>query len=147
MPWLSCRYSYNQGVVLDGLLQLAAVTDRPELIDTAKRIADAALRTLSDANGVLREQCEPECTSDGAQFKGIFVRYLYKLYRATQEPRYRDFLIANARSAWMQARDPATNLVGVSWAGPYRYRSGQAAVTQTAALDLFNTLQGIKMEG
>jgi len=78
-------WSYNQGVLLGGLIQLASALNDPSLIDTAKRIADAALSTLVDEDGVLVEHCEPECTADGSQFKGIFVRYLARLYRVTKE--------------------------------------------------------------
>jgi hypothetical protein len=63
------------------------------------------------------------------------------------QPRYRDFLITNARSAWVNGRDPATNRVGVRWAGPFTPRRLSEGVTQTAALDLFNALQGIKLYG
>lgn len=63
------------------------------------------------------------------------------------QPRYRDFIATNARSAWVNGRDPANNRIGVSWAGPYTPRRLSEGVTQTASLDLFNALNALKLYG
>ncbi len=70
-------WTYNQGVILGGLVDLYKTTGFGLYLTQAVAIADAATTTLIDTNGVLREPCEPSsCGGDGPQFKGIFIRYL-----------------------------------------------------------------------
>ena len=64
------RRSYNQGVILGALSQLARATNDDSYITTAKTIADAAIANLTDANGVLHDPCEPNCGADGSQVRG-----------------------------------------------------------------------------
>ena len=71
-------WSYNQGVILGGLLQYSnlSANDSGTAISTAKTIASAAITKLSDANGILTEVCDPTCNLGAAQFKGVFMRNL-----------------------------------------------------------------------
>ncbi|HMI26049.1 MAG TPA: glycoside hydrolase family 76 protein, partial [Streptosporangiaceae bacterium] len=71
-------WTYNQGVILGGLAP----------------------------GGILAEPCESGaiCNEDQAQFKGIFVRYLYDFWRHSRQPGYRGFILANANSLWDHAR-------------------------------------------
>lgn len=112
----------------------------------AVRIADAAISTLVDGNGILRDPCEQEgqgCGQDGPQFKGIFVRYLSLLaHRLGQEglgparyTRYQQFVLTNADVLWRNNRLPALNAFGLHWSGPV---DSTDAARQTAALDAFN---------
>jgi predicted alpha-1,6-mannanase (GH76 family) len=63
-------WSYNQGVILGGLVELSRATGDPEYLSEATAIAEAAIEALSE-DGVLHESCEPnDCGGDGPQFKG-----------------------------------------------------------------------------
>src|SRR5439155_23470222 len=68
------------------------------------------------------EPCEDrDCPGkDTPQFKGIFIRYLAQLYRATGRPAYLDFLFRNAHSVWFNEDRKSTRLnsshVAISYA-------------------------------
>lgn len=63
-------WSYNQGVVLGGLVELSRATGNSEYLSEATSIAEAAIEALSE-DGILHESCEPnDCGGDGSQFKG-----------------------------------------------------------------------------
>jgi predicted alpha-1,6-mannanase (GH76 family) len=67
-------WSYNQGVILGGLVELSrALPDDSSYLRSANDIATAALKVLTDLNGILHDPCEPNCGADCPQFKGIFV--------------------------------------------------------------------------
>jgi predicted alpha-1,6-mannanase (GH76 family) len=95
-------WTYNQGVLIGGLVELYHLTGDEMLIAQARTIADASIRLLVDENGVLREPCELSynCGADGPQFKGIFMRHLRALYDVTAEPRYMAFITHNAEAIW-----------------------------------------------
>lgn len=127
-------WTYNQGVIIGGLVTLAAIEGDASLLATAKQIADAAISTFSNKDGILVEPGEPDLGNDGPQFKGIFVRYLRELYDATGEPRYRSFLSANAESLWTRDRD-GSNFLGVRWTGPFDQAD---AARQSSGIDALN---------
>ena len=52
-------FTYNQGVVLGGLVELGLVTQNPSLIERARKIATAATGKLIYPNGILKEGGEP----------------------------------------------------------------------------------------
>jgi len=127
-------WSYNQGVILGGLVQLSkADPTNTTLLPAAKQIADAALLHLTDASGVLHDQGEANGgpTGGGVQFKGIFVRNLINLDEVIPQPSYSSFFMINADSVWSKARG-ANDQFGQVWSGPY---SGASAGTQSSALD------------
>lgn len=126
-------WSYNQGVILSALVDLAAATDDPKLLAQAQTIADAAIRKLAP-KGVLREPCEPDCGLDGPQFKGIFIRNLAYLYQATQRQDYRAFILKNANSIWVRNRN-ASHQFGLHWEGPFDRAD---ASRQSSAMDAMN---------
>ena len=127
-------WSYNQGVILGGLEELsrADTTNSRSYISTAKRIADAAIANLTDANGILHDPCEPDCGADGSQFKGVFARNLQLLYNASPDENYRRFLQDNANSIWANDRN-AQNELSLIWSGPFVTPAN--ASTQSSALD------------
>jgi predicted alpha-1,6-mannanase (GH76 family) len=134
-------WTYNQGVILGGLVELSAATGDATLIDHATSIADAALATLTNTDGVLVEPCEPSCGGDGSQFKGIFVRNLSVLYEAararddaTHAARYRRFITRNADAIWTRGRNTSYQL-GLRWAGPF---DSADASRQSSAMDALN---------
>ncbi|HEY5018741.1 MAG TPA: glycoside hydrolase family 76 protein [Streptosporangiaceae bacterium] len=135
-------WTYNQGVILGGLAALYDITGDRDYLRHGEFIADAALSGLTDAGGILTEPCElaaDGCNGDGTQFKGIFVRYLHDFYARSGKRAYREFLLANADSAWDRARNSAGQF-GLRWAGPFdradasRQSSALEVLTAAAAL-------------
>lgn len=124
-------WSYNQGVVLGGLVELSKANSDPSIPLAAQKIATAAITLLVDANGILHDPCEPNCGADGNQFKGIFVRNLVNLYGAHPQVTYKSFVNANANAIWTKSQ--GTNFqFGQVWSGPFD--AGNAA-SQSSALD------------
>ncbi|EHL02698.1 putative mannan endo-1,6-alpha-mannosidase [Glarea lozoyensis 74030] len=93
-------WSYNQGVILGALVELSKATGNPSLLDTAATIATAAIKALSDEDGILHDVCEPNCGADGAQFKGVFMRNLRLLQNEAPDDEIEKFIGANAASIW-----------------------------------------------
>jgi predicted alpha-1,6-mannanase (GH76 family) len=125
-------WSYNQGVILGGLVELWRISGDTAHLDRARQIADAAISALGDAASILKEPGEPEsCTGDALIFKGIFVQGLARLYHADRasRPEYWTFLNANADSVWNVSRGWCSG-VGSGWAGP---RGRADAATQASA--------------
>jgi predicted alpha-1,6-mannanase (GH76 family) len=125
-------WSYNQGVILGAFVELNKASPNTTYLTTATTIAKAAIKTLTDSNGVLHDPCEPNCGADGSQFKGVFVRNLQILQSAAPDNAFLSFIATNAASIWSEDRN-AQNQLSVNWAGPF---VGSAnASTQSSALD------------
>lgn len=132
-------WSYNQGVVLGGLVELAEATEDPSYLQEAHKIAVSAMKVLG-STGILREEsCEPECGGDGSQFKGIFMRNLRYLHEKSPMNIYRDFIFTNADSIWNSSRD-SNNRFGLLWAGPPERVN---ASTHSSALDAIVAAVGV----
>jgi len=130
-------WTYNQGVIIGGLAVLHDITAEPGYLGHAEAIAAAALRDLTVPPGILVEPDERQTAPsdrDRPQFKGIFVRNLYELYRRRPRAEYRDFILANATSLWHNSRN-RRNQVGLAWTGPFDRAD---AVRQSSALDTLN---------
>ena len=132
-------WTYNQGVVLGGLVSLSKATKQPGLLQPASRIATAAITKLADAQGILHDPCEPDCGEDGVSFKGIFSRNLAQLQAAAPAPHIAQSLTANADSLWNRARTPDNHFSTV-WSGP---PSAGNAGAQASALDALNAAASI----
>jgi predicted alpha-1,6-mannanase (GH76 family) len=124
-------WTYNQGVILGGLVALHQANHDPSLLPQAHQIAAAALSGLTDGQKILHDTCEPNCGGDGTQFKGIFVRNLMALYQVDARPQYRSFVQINADSIWTQTT-PANYHLGEVWTSPFGTPN---ASTQSSALD------------
>lgn len=124
-------WTYNQGVILGGLISLHEVARDPSYLIIAEEIALAAIEHLTDANGILHEPCEPDCGADGPTFKGIFMRNLQQLQHVRSNKRFEEFILKNAESIWSRARGNGDQL-GLVWDGPFK---DATAATQTAALE------------
>ncbi|HEY8078608.1 MAG TPA: glycoside hydrolase family 76 protein [Labilithrix sp.] len=124
-------WTYNQGVVLGGLVELAKATGDKSVLTTARAIANATMDKLVDELGVLHEPCEPSCGGDGSQFKGIFMRNLGELTAAAPDPKDRPFLAKSADYAWNTSRN-GSDQIGLVWSGPF---DSADAARQTSALD------------
>ncbi|HEV2323604.1 MAG TPA: glycoside hydrolase family 76 protein [Terracidiphilus sp.] len=127
-------WTYNQGVILGGLVELYRADKDPTLLPEAEAIAGAAVSHLS-VNGILAEPGNLT-GGDGPQFKGIFMRNLMELYQAlpgtsSQAGQYRSFAEANAQSVWTNDRN-AGNQLGAIWQGPF---DSADATRQTSALE------------
>lgn len=103
--------------------------------DLANTIATSAISALTDSNGILHDPCEPNCGTDGSQFKGIFARNVQFLYNRAMVPAetmtvYQNFLQANADSICSNAQEGG--MLGLVWSGPF----GEGGVeSQSSALD------------
>jgi predicted alpha-1,6-mannanase (GH76 family) len=130
-------WTYNQGVLVGALVELAQVKGDSTLLDRAEAIATATMTKLVDDQGVLREPCEPSCGGDGPQFKGIFMRNLATLTAARPSASLVRFIAQNADWAWNAAHTGAGagTRVGLGWS--HDFDSGDAA-RQASGLDLFN---------
>jgi predicted alpha-1,6-mannanase (GH76 family) len=112
-------WTYNQGLAIGAALELWRATDDPELLDMARRLADAAIEGGLTVDGVLTEACDAldrTCDDNAKQFKGIFLRYMMDLADTTGEERYRQFIATQAATIWERDRD-AANRLGTRWSG------------------------------
>jgi predicted alpha-1,6-mannanase (GH76 family) len=135
-------WTYNQGVILGGLAALYEITGDRDYLGQGATIADAALRDLTSPAGILVEPCEPQrggCNSDQAQFKGIFIRNLYDFWLQARTPEYREFILANARSIWLNDRSRADQF-GLRWTGPFDQAD---AIRQSSAQEALNAAVGV----
>lgn len=132
-------WSYNQGVILGGLVELYKANGNATLLTIAQSIADAATQTSElNTNGILTESCEAagSCDVDQRTFKGIFTRYLGVLNREVSGQPYTAWLTTQANSAYANDRN-GSDYYGLNWAGP----SDTADVgSQVSALSLLTSI-------
>jgi len=135
-------WTYNQGVLLGGLIDLAGATGDDSYLVRARTLADSSSTSEQfNIDGVLTEPCEQHgCDVNGPSFKGIYVRNLGELNRALDDHPYSDYLLKQASIAHEQDRNPADEY-GLHWAGPV---GGVSAATQQSAVDLLVAAQPIK---
>jgi predicted alpha-1,6-mannanase (GH76 family) len=125
----AATWTYNQGVILGGLVELYKADKDPTLLPQAEAIANAAIASLGKT-GIL---IEPAAISggDNPQFKGIFLRNLMALYAEAPNAQYKAFADANAVSIVANDQGPNAEFGGY-WQGPFD--SGDAT-RQSSALD------------
>lgn len=127
------RWSYNQGVVLGGLVELNRVAPNVKYLESANKIAKVAIKTMADSNMVIHDPCEPDdCAPDATQFKGIFIRNLMMLQRVSPHDVYKDVIVSSANSIWKNDRNEK-NQLGVDWAGPFHKPADVS--THSSAMD------------
>ncbi|KAJ5082233.1 hypothetical protein N7532_011276 [Penicillium argentinense] len=111
-------WSYNQGVILGGLVELNHASPNNTYLESANTIAKAAIATLADSNHVIHDFCETSsCEPDATQFKGIFMRNLLMLHSASPHDLYKSVIVNSAESIWKRDRNEQGQF-GVNWAGP-----------------------------
>ena len=130
-------WTYNQGVILAGLVYLNEITGDKKYINQANIIALAAIKNMVNDNGVLFEiNCEPDdCNADAEQFKGIFMRHLALLNQHSPKKEYSEFIAINAQSIWENAMQNGSKPPGVSWS---IVPEESNAATVSSALDALN---------
>ncbi|MET0414984.1 MAG: glycoside hydrolase family 76 protein [Actinoplanes sp.] len=128
-------WTYNQGALINALVELNRLTGDAAALATARRIGDAlTTSTYLSPGGIMREPNEPDaCSGDGVSFKGAAIRGLGVLNAATGGA-YNTYLQRNAASAYASSRD-SLDFYGSHWAGPFR---GTNHSCQHSALDLLN---------
>jgi predicted alpha-1,6-mannanase (GH76 family) len=116
-------WSYNQGVLLGGLVELNRVSPDSSLLSLASDVAIAALEELSDDDRVIQDVCDQDgsCGADGTQFKGIFMRNLSELWKETRDKQFEEAIKINAKSIWENDRKHGHDGVvfGNRWTGPF----------------------------
>ncbi|OAA63163.1 Glycoside hydrolase, family 76 [Cordyceps fumosorosea ARSEF 2679] len=129
-------WTYNQGVVLGGLVELYKATGNRDYLNRANSLASASMKKLVNSDGLLVEGCEDNgdhCGADGAQFKGVYARNLRYLNEVSPSTDIKKFLTCNADSIWDKDRD-GNNRLGVAWAGPLYSPIGNAHSSAMDAL-------------
>jgi hypothetical protein len=112
-------WTYNQGVLMNALVQLNKLTGDANALAAARRIGDAmTTSTYLSPGGILREPNESgTCSGDGASFKGAAIRGLGVLNTATGGA-YNTYLQRQADSNYTKNRD-TLDAYGSHWAGPF----------------------------
>jgi predicted alpha-1,6-mannanase (GH76 family) len=133
-------FSYNQGVLIGALVELAAATGDPTLLDEAGAVAHATMTSpaLTNADGIMVEPCGID-TKDCWQFKGVFFRNLRDFYRARPLKEIQVYTRKQSDSIWNVARD-AQDHFGYHWHIPF---DGAAARRQSSALDALITAYAV----
>ena len=136
-------FTYNQGVILGGLVEMYRATNDASYLDAAARIADAVTKSgskMQDSQGLLADGCDKDKScggnDDGTQFKGVFMRNLKKLYAVRPSSQWKAFIERNAQSIWDKDTSVQNGCFnGPLWGGPYKTATASA---QSCALDALN---------
>jgi predicted alpha-1,6-mannanase (GH76 family) len=133
-------FTYNQGVILSGLTEMAWSSDDNSYNDMANTLALAGIAHFTDSQGILHEPCEPSsCDMDEGQFKGVFARNIqFMVKRANSMPesvrtKYIDFLRTNADAIWA---DQENGQFGLVWSVPLNSQHPATIQMQSSALDM-----------
>ncbi|MDH6523061.1 rhamnogalacturonyl hydrolase YesR [Streptomyces sp. SAI-135] len=135
-------WSYNQGMAIGAFTQLWRSTGSGRYLDTARRLADAAISSpVLTRDGILTESCDiaqNSCDDNQKQFKGIFMRNLADLAKATGSAAYRTYIQRQADSMWAHDRD-SLNRLGQRWSGstpnPSDWRTQASALEALTAAE------------
>jgi predicted alpha-1,6-mannanase (GH76 family) len=143
-------WSYNQGVILGALVELNYAHPRREYLEYATNIASAAIEELSNSHGILTEAGgggeDPDMGFDEPQFKGIFIRNLQILQRATRISEFASFIRRNADSIWLFDRSRVNGTFGNVWDTyygqelPQGHSSALAAIVAAVGVTSFSEL-------
>ena len=122
-------FTYNQGVLMGGLVDLAAAAGDATILDQAEAIAHATMSMMATAGGVLEEA---PCGGDVCtQFKGVFMRNLAHLYLTKPATDLQTFMRHQSDQLWNSNRN-AQDQFGYEWDLPF---DKATASRQSSALD------------
>ncbi|KAI0008257.1 glycoside hydrolase [Xylariaceae sp. FL0662B] len=130
-------WSYNQGVVLGGLVELWKGTADASFLAWARAIADAAIADpMLFRDGILTDPCDTaeQCEPDGTAFKGLFMRELGRLDEVLPDRPYRDVILDNVSAMYASDRN-GSDFYGFWWQGPFDGASTGLG-SQVSAVDL-----------
>lgn len=139
-------WTYNQGVVIRGLIELNRAAPNASYIATANAIAKATITKLADASGILHDLFEAGGGQDVPTFKGVFMRNLRVLAEVTNDRTYVDFILKNADSIWNNNRNATNNQLGPVWSGPL-FGNATNSMTQGSALDALVAAAALEVDG
>jgi len=129
--------SYNQGMMIDGLVEYWQATGSSAALTKAQGIGDMLLNTsYYKASGIMRDGCEAGSgvCAGGENFKATAIRGLAALNRVLSNHPYSSYIATNADTAYTNDRDPLAQY-GLKWNGPLVVKG---VGSQSAALELFN---------
>jgi predicted alpha-1,6-mannanase (GH76 family) len=125
------KFTYNQGVLIGGLVDLAQAKADPTLLDQAMVYAQAGMTLMLAENGILRD---PPCGGDiCVQFKGVLMRNLRQLYRARPSSEVLYFLRRHGDHLWNSDVHNEAYQFGWEWHLPFD--NNPTAGRQSSALD------------
>ncbi|MEV0051246.1 glycoside hydrolase family 76 protein [Saccharopolyspora shandongensis] len=130
-------HTYNQGVILGALAELHRAAGDEGLLTAARELADSSTTSAElNPDGILRDPHEGGgCDSDGASFKGAYVRGLGALDEQLADHPYESYLDRQADSAYGKDRN-ALDMYGPHGNGWTDFGGGHGC--QHSALDLLN---------
>jgi predicted alpha-1,6-mannanase (GH76 family) len=122
-------FTYNNGVLLGALVDLAAGTGEATLLDEAGAITRATMSMMTDGKGTLKET---PCGGDiCTQFKGVFMRNLLLLFQTKPAADLQAYARHQSDAIWTTSRN-ATDQLGYEWHLPF---DKATASRQSSALD------------
>lgn len=138
------KFTYNQGVVISGLVELHEATGDESLLNWAQVVANGVISSPTmSRNGIMRDNCENNafndsgpnallCGNDGPVFKGPGIRGLVELNAVLPDKPYTEYLnrqMASARSVGSLQSGVRTgaDLYGLRWFN----RNSEAASNET----------------
>lgn len=110
--------TYQQGVLIGALVELATVHKDGGYIDVAQSVAHVSITNSDFYNAQLGTMHEPlgGFDNDSAQFKGILARNLMILNRAHPDINYLNIITKSADSIWASARNSDGTIIAL-WDG------------------------------
>jgi predicted alpha-1,6-mannanase (GH76 family) len=141
-------WTYNQGVILGGLVNLWRITKDTTYMQKAYELADGVYNSkisnkdqLVSDNGILLEAKQSSLNSDQQMFKGIYMHYLayYVEYEVDEnkKSKFRNFILDNAKYVKENAQN-ADGLIDAYWDKGISSLSLFSSEAQVSALGLFN---------
>jgi predicted alpha-1,6-mannanase (GH76 family) len=125
------KFTYNLGVLIGALVDLAEATGDATLLDQATAHASAGMTLMLAENGILRD---PPCGGDiCVQFKGVLMRNLRQLYRARPRAELLHFLRRHSDQLWNS--DVRNDQYQFGWEWHLPFDNNPTAGRQSSALD------------
>lgn len=106
--WL---FTYNSGTYIGAAVELYNITGDVMYLEEAEKTAADAMNRFTTIYGVTKS----EGTGDGGMFKGILIRYMYKLYEVNQDQDIADYILKNADKLMESGTTPDKGLIGPEW--------------------------------